>query len=245
MLNCDYIATGHYAQVREENGRYVISKGLDQNKDQSYVLWGLSQECLKRTIFPMGKFHKEDIKQMAIDRGYKALAEKSESYEICFIPDNDYRGFLKRRVDGLEQSVKGGDFISLTGEKLGTHDGYPFYTIGQRKLGISLGSEPTYVVGIRPDTNTIVVGTKEDLKKQEMFIRDINYLKYPELKDGMNYFVKVRYKHKGEIATLINEGDILKVLFHNKVEGIAPGQSAAIYEGDDLIAGGFIMKNKS
>mgnify|MGYP001419534828 CR=1 FL=1 len=115
MLNCKYIATGHYAQIREENGRYVVFKGLDESKDQSYVLWGVSQECLKRTIFPMGKYHKKDIKKMALDRGYKELAEKNESYEICFIPDNDYRSFLKRRVKGLQEKVQGGKFIKSDG----------------------------------------------------------------------------------------------------------------------------------
>ena len=179
---------------------------------------------------------------MALDRGYKALAEKSESYEICFIPDNDYRGFLKRRVAGLAEKVKGGSFVTLDGKEIGKHDGYPFYTIGQRKLGVSLGDNPTYVVGINPDTNTVVVGTKEDLKKQEMYVRNINYIKYDKIEDGMECLVKVRYKHKGEMATITNDGDNLKVLFHKKVEGIAPGQSAAIYEGNDLIAGGFIMK---
>ncbi len=242
MLKCKYIATGHYAQIYKENGRYIVSKGLDESKDQSYVLWGVKQECLKRTIFPMGQYHKKDIKQMAIDRGYKALAEKNESYEICFIPDNDYRGFLKRKVKGLEEKVQGGSFITTDGEIVGTHDGYPFYTIGQRKLGVSLGSQPTYVVGIDPKENTVTVGTQEDLKKQEMFIRDINYLKYPKIEDGMQVLVKVRYKHKGEIATIKNDGKNLKVLFHKKVTGIAPGQSAVLYEGDDLIAGGFIMK---
>ena len=242
MLKCKYIATGHYAQIREEKGRYVVSKGLDDSKDQSYVLWGVSQDCLKRTIFPMGEYHKKDIKQMALDRGYKALAEKSESYEICFIPDNDYRGFLKRRVEGLEEKVKGGKFITTDGKTVGTHEGYPFYTIGQRKLGVSLGSDPTYVIGIDPDKNTVTVGKKKDLQKQEMYIKDINYLKYSEITNGMECLVKVRYKHKGEMATITNDGDNLKVLFHKKVEGIAPGQSAAIYEGEDLIAGGFIMK---
>ena len=242
MLGCEFIATGHYAQIRKENGRYVVSKGLDKSKDQSYVLWGVEQECLNRTIFPMGKFHKKDIKQMAIDRGYKALAAKSESYEICFIPDNDYRSFLKRRVNGLEEKVKGGNFVLVNGDVVGTHDGYPFYTIGQRKLGVSLGNNPTYVVGINPESNTVVVGTKEDLKKQEMYVQNINYIKYPKIKDGMQCLVKVRYKHKGEMASITNDGENLKVLFHKKVEGIAPGQSAAIYEGDDLIAGGFIMK---
>ena len=242
MLNCEFIATGHYAQVREVEGRFVVSKGLDESKDQSYVLWGVTQECLKRTIFPMGEYHKKDIKQMALDRGYKALAEKNESYDICFIPDNDYRGFLKRRVEGLEEKVKGGNFITISGEVVGTHDGYPFYTIGQRKIGISLGKNPTYVIGINPEDNTVTVGTKEDLQKQEMHIRNVNYLKYDKIEDGKEYVVKVRYKHKGEMATITNEGENLKVLFHKKVEGIAPGQSAAIYEGDDLIAGGFIMK---
>jgi tRNA-specific 2-thiouridylase len=242
MLNCEFIATGHYAQVREVEGRFVVSKGLDESKDQSYVLWGVTQECLKRTIFPMGEYHKKDIKQMALDRGYKALAEKNESYDICFIPDNDYRGFLKRRVEGLEEKVKGGNFITISGEVVGTHDGYPFYTIGQRKIGISLGKNPTFVIEINPEDNTVTVGTKEDLQKQEMHIRNVNYLKYDKIEDGKEYVVKVRYKHKGEMATITNEGENLKVLFHNKVEGIAPGQSAAIYEGDDLIAGGFIMK---
>ena len=242
MLNCEYIATGHYAQIRKENNRFVVSKGLDESKDQSYVLWGVKQECLKRTIFPMGKYHKKEIKRMALERGYKALAEKSESYEICFIPDNDYRAFLKRRVEGLQDKVKGGNFISTNGKIIGTHDGYPFYTIGQRKLGVSLGPNPTYVVGIDPEKNTVTVGTKEDLQKQEMFIKDVNYLKYDKIVDGIKCLVKVRYKHKGAMATITNDGPYLKVLFHEKVEGIAPGQSAAIYEYEDLIAGGFIMK---
>lgn len=242
MLKCDYIATGHYAQIREDNTRFIVSKGIDDSKDQSYVLWGVAQECLQRTIFPMGKFRKKDIKQMAIKKGYHSLAKKSESYEICFIPDNDYRGFLRRKVHGLEERVSGGNFVSLNGEKLGIHKGYPFYTIGQRKLGVSLGSKPTYVVGIEPEENIVIVGTKEDLQKQEMFVSDINYIKYSEIEDGMNCLVKIRYKHVGEMATLYNVGNSIKVLFHKKVEGIAPGQSAVFYENNDIIGGGFIMK---
>ena len=242
MLGCDYIATGHYAQVREENGRYVVSKGLDANKDQSYVLWGLSQDCLKRTIFPMGKYHKKDIKQMALDRGYVELANKSESYEICFIPDNDYRGFLKRRVEGLEEKVKGGDFITKSGEVVGVHNGYPFYTIGQRKIGVSLGQEPTYVIGINPDNNTVTVGTKEDLKELEMIIRNVNFIKYDAVPDGLHVVTKVRYKHSGEDSILCNEDGDIKVTFQHKVEGIAPGQSAVFYEDNDVVGGGFIKR---
>ncbi len=242
MLQCEYIATGHYAQVRKEQDRYVVYKGIDESKDQSYVLWGVSQECLKRTIFPMGKYRKNEIKQMALSRGYKELAEKNESYEICFIPDNDYRGFLKRKVKGLEDKVKGGKFINTKGDIIGSHDGYPFYTIGQRKLGVSLGSEPSYVIGIDAEKNIVVVGSKAELKRQEMFVKDVNYLKYESIEDGGVYIVKVRYKHKGEIATITKKDNCLKVLFHNKVEGIAPGQSAVIYEDNDVVAGGFIMK---
>lgn len=242
QLGCKYIATGHYAQVREENGRYVVSKGVDEWKDQSYVLWGLSQECLKRTIFPMGKFHKDDIKQMAIDRGYEELAQKPESYEICFIPDNDYRGFLKRRVDGLEEKVKGGNFVNKQGEVLGTHDGYPFYTIGQRKLGISFGDDATYVLEIRPETNEVVIGSSEDLKKQQMFVKGLNFVKYDAINDGFEALTKVRYKHKGEMSVLKNIDNELEVIFHKEVQGIAPGQSAVFYEGNDLLGGGFIAK---
>lgn len=146
QLDCEFIATGHYAQVRQENGRYLISKGKDAAKDQSYVLWGLSQQSLARTIFPIGGFHKSEIRDMAMQAGYETLSKKSESYEICFIPDNDYRGFLKRKVEGLEDQVKGGLFVDTEGNILGQHEGYPFYTVGQRKgLGIALGDRKSVV----------------------------------------------------------------------------------------------------
>ncbi|MBA3901633.1 MAG: tRNA 2-thiouridine(34) synthase MnmA, partial [Bacteroidetes bacterium] len=182
-LDCEFIATGHYAQIREENGRHIISKGLDEHKDQSYVLWGLSQECMKRTKLPIGMYHKSDIRQIAIDNGYFELANKSESYEICFVPDNDYRGFLKRRVEGLEERVNGGDFVLTDGTVIGKHKGYPFYTIGQRKgLEIALG-EPMFVTEILPDTNTVVLGRKEDLEKQSMVVRKVNLQKWASLPD--------------------------------------------------------------
>ena len=149
MLDCEFIATGHYAKVRRhDNGRYVVSKGLDAWKDQSYVLWGVKQECLSRTLFPVGGFEKPAIRRMAAEMGFHELANKPESYEICFIPDNDYRSFLKRRVEGIEEKLAGGKFINRKGEVLGQHKGYPFYTIGQRKgLDIALG-EPAYVIDI-------------------------------------------------------------------------------------------------
>lgn len=246
QLDCEFIATGHYAQVRCENNRYVISKGLDENKDQSYVLWGLSQECLSRSKFPIGQFKKSDIRQMAMDQGFSDLAKKPESYEICFVPDNDYRGFLKRKVEGLEERVKNGLFVNKQGEILGQHEGYPFYTIGQRKgLKIALG-EPMYVTEIIPDKNQVVLGPKEDLDKQSMWVRNPNFVKYDSWQNGLELQTKVRYKDKGTLSEVfvMPEGD-LKVEFYKPVAGIAPGQSAVMYEGNDVVAGGFIEKKNA
>lgn len=244
QLGCEFIATGHYANVRQENGRWVVSKGKDENKDQSYVLWGLSQEALARTKFPLGKFTKPEIRKMALDRGHHELAKKSESYEICFVPDNDYRGFLKRKVEGLEEKVAGGDFIDLQGNILGKHEGYPFYTIGQRKgLGIAMG-EPMYVVRINPEDNTVVLGKKEDLKKQQMHVRNPNLIKYEQIPEGQDILTKVRYKDAGTMSHLsVNSAGEIEVNFFEQVKGIAPGQSAVFYEGNDLIGGGFITRS--
>lgn len=240
QLDCDLIATGHYAQVRAENNRYVVSKGLDENKDQSYVLWGLTQQSLARTTFPLGKFRKTEIRQMALDMGYDELVKKSESYEICFVPDNDYRGFLKRRVDGLEERVDGGNFVTKDGIILGKHRGYPFYTIGQRKgLEIALG-EPMYVLEIVPETNTVVLGKEEDLNRKGMWVRGLNMGKYAQLDEPLDAITKIRYKNAGTSSVLHQEGNRMKVIFNDDVKGIAPGQSAVFYEGDDVIGGGWI-----
>ncbi len=243
QLGCEYIATGHYAQIRHENGRYVISKGVDEWKDQSYVLWGLTQESLARTIFPLGQYKKSEIRQMAMERGYEELAKKSESYEICFIPDNDYRGFLKRKVEGLEEKVAGGDFVDTNGNVLGKHKGYPFYTIGQRKgLEIALG-EPMYVVEIDAQNNRVVLGTKDDLKKQQMTVKNPNLIKYARLPEDVDIITKIRYKDKGTLSRVKNTGEQqVEVTFFEPVQGIAPGQSAVFYEGNDLLGGGFIAK---
>lgn len=243
-LGCEFIATGHYAQVRQHNnGRYVISKGLDETKDQSYVLWGLNQALLSRTIMPLGKYRKTQIRQMALDMGYPELAKKSESYEICFVPDNDYRGFLKRRVEGLEEKVEGGWFIDKTGKRLGKHKGYPFYTIGQRKgLEIALG-KPAYVTAIDPEKNTVMLGEEADLERSEMLVTKLNWIKYDGITDGMEAIAKIRYKDKGGLANLYNnENGNIAVKFYEQVKSIAPGQSAVFYEDDDVIGGGIIMR---
>ncbi len=243
QLNCEFIATGHYAQVRNEDGRYVVSKGLDVKKDQSYVLWGLSQESLKRTMFPLGHLEKTIIKKMAIDAGLVDLANKSESYEICFVPDNDYRAFLKHKLPNLETEVDGGNFINRSGKVLGKHRGYPFYTVGQRKgLEIALG-EPAFVLEIIPETNTVVLGNQEELQEQQMFVRSPNLIKYTSFDSNRQYLTKIRYKDAGTLSYISHVGDLLKITFTKPVTGIAPGQSAVFYEGDDLLGGGFIMRH--
>ncbi len=243
MLGCENIATGHYAQLRNENSRWIVSKGRDDWKDQSYVLWGLTQPVLNITRFPLGGFKKTEIRQMCEEWGYKELAKKSESYEICFIPDNDYRGFLKRRVDGLEEKVKGGNFVLADGTIVGQHDGYPFYTIGQRKgLKIALG-KPMFVTDINPEKNTVVLGEEGELNRTGMMVGGINLVKYNSITDGMEVNAKIRYKDSGAPAILFNHDKNIRTEFLKEVKGIAPGQSAVFYDGNDLVGGGIIQKS--
>lgn len=243
-LECDYIATGHYGIInRHSNGRYYVSKGVDDTKDQSYVLWGLQQDLLSRTLLPLGGYRKTEIRQMALEFGYPELAKKAESYEICFVPDNDYRGFLKKKVAGLEERVTGGTFVDKNGRILGKHKGYPFYTIGQRKgLDIALG-RPVFVTGIDPDTNTVVLGDEEDLNRSDMLVTKINWMKYDGITDGMEATTRIRYKDKGALSNLYAEDNGVRVRFFDAVKGIAPGQSAVFYEGNDVIGGGIIQRN--
>lgn len=243
-LGCEFIATGHYANVNFENGRYFISKGIDENKDQSYALWGVSQQSLSRTILPLGNLKKTEIKAMAMEKGFLDLVTKSESYEICFVPDNDYRGFLKRRVEGLEERVKGGEFVLEDGTVVGTHDGYPFYTIGQRKgLGITLGY-PVFVTEIQKDSNRVILGLEKDLSKDAMWVDQLHMQKYENIlglkKDTVT---KVRYNDDGSPAIIEQIGAEMRVLFKEKVKAIAPGQAAVFYEGNDVIGGGWIKSS--
>ncbi len=242
-LDCEFIATGHYAIINELNGRKYITKSKDEHKDQSYVLWGLSQECLNRSKFPLGIYTKPEVRQMAYDWGYAELSKKAESFEICFVPDNDYRGFLKRRVEGLEERVVGGSFVNTNGEKIGTHQGYPFYTIGQRRnLGMAFG-KPMYVTEIQPKTNTVVLGEVSDLLKNGMTVGGINSMKYEQLTDGLEVVTQVRYNDKGTVSILkeVEQPNQIGVEFYANVRGIAPGQSAVFFEGEDVIGGGIIQ----
>ncbi len=242
-LGCDRIATGHYSRVRRdtETGRYVLSAGVDLNKDQSYALWGLPQEHLARTVFPLGRLTKPEIRRKAEEFGLSRVAAKPDSYEICFIPDNDYRRFLRDRVEGLAPSVDGGPFVLSDGTHIGWHAGYPFYTIGQRHgLGLALGY-PVYVTAIDPATNTITVGPREELLRQTLTADGVNLVKYASLAEERSATGKVRYKDPGAPCLVRQTSeDELTVSFAERRRAITPGQSVVLYEGDDVLAGGWI-----
>ena len=181
---------------------------------------------------------------MAIDYGYPELAKKNESYEICFVPDNDYRGFLKRKVEGLEEKVAGGNFVDKNGRIIGQHKGYPFYTIGQRKGLETAFGKPVYVTRIDPEANTVMLGDESDLEQNEMIVGRMNMMKYDTITPGMEAITKIRYKDKGSLSNLYPSGNTVSTRFYENVKSIAPGQSAVFYEGDDVIAGGIIQRGR-
>lgn len=240
-LHCDCIATGHYAVIKHENERYFISKGKDPAKDQSYVLWGLPQDHLAKTVFPLGDYTKDEIRQKALDAGFDHIANKRESYDICFIPDNnDYRWFLQNYVPNLEKVCPPGKFVDTSGKIVGEHKGFPFYTIGQRKgLAVAFGS-PKYVCKMDAKTNEITLGDKEDLLSNTLIIRNYNLGKYSSVPDGFVGEVKIRYKDDGKQALVKQDSDSISIKFQTSVSAVTPGQSAVIYEGKDMVGGGII-----
>jgi len=240
-LGADYIATGHYAKVRFEHrtGRYVVSRGRDESKDQSYALWGLSQESLSKTLFPLAELTKIDVRALAQKYGL-ATAGKGESFEICFIPDNDYERFLKEQVPDLEHRVNGGDLV-MHGKVVGTHRGFPFYTVGQRKgLGKAMG-EKVYVTEIDDKTNRVTLGSEEELYHSGLVAERLNMMKYDDCRQSRRVVAKIRYKDEGGAATAkMRDDGTLQVVFDEKRRAITPGQSVVLYEGDDVVGGGVI-----
>ncbi len=245
QLGCHYIATGHYAKVINENGRWFLRKGADTEKDQTYVLWGLSQESLSRTLFPLGELTKPEVREIARSHGMTHIAGKSESFDICFIPDNDYRSFLKNRVPGLEQKVQGGQFVTSDGKVLGPHEGYPFYTIGQRKGLVVAVGYPLYVNRIEPETNRVVLGPREELNRNSLIAGSLNFLKTETFDQSTLFRVCIRYHDSGSMAHIeLLPGDKMRITFEKAVQGVTPGQSVVFYDGDDLLGGGIILNDQ-
>lgn len=240
QYGCSHIATGHYAQIAFENHRFFLKKGKDITKDQSYFLWTLTQEHLASTLFPLGAYHKEEVRKIAAENGFEKLSQKKESQEICFIDTHDYRHFLQHNVPHFHERYPEGDFVNKNGEFLGKHCGFPNYTIGQRKgLGIALGY-PAYVLAIHPEKNQVVLGKKEDLYGDACYIDDINLMKYDTLPSHKRVNVKVRYRSSGAEALLQHTEEGVLCRFASPIDAITPGQSAVFYEENDVVGGGVI-----
>ena len=239
-LECDYIATGHYARITQNMNRYILEKGLDPKKDQSYFLWRLGQKELSRTLFPLGNITKEEIKTYVLQKGFKEKVEKKESMEVCFI-ENDYRDFLLQQIPNLNEVVGKGFFVDKKGKKLGLHKGFPFYTISQRKgLEIALG-HPAYVIKINPYKNTIRLGDKEDLLTTEMLVESpVINIPIDQISDR-EIQIRIRYRSPAIRGTLFfTDDNYIVVKFKEPVSAVTPGQSAVFYSGNQVIGGGII-----
>jgi len=242
-LGADYIATGHYARINRDpsTGRFYVSRGRDESKDQSYALWGLTQESLSKTLFPLSNMTKPESRALG-DRYGLPNMKKAESYEICFIPDNNYERFLKERRPELERTVAGGEIV-MDGDVVGQHRGFPFYTVGQRKgIGVAM-PEPAYVTSIDSEKNRIEIGTEDKLYHRGLIARSLNMQKYVDCRYSRRLLARIRYKDPGGMATVQElEGGNVRVMFDEKRRAIAPGQSAVFYEGDDVVGGAVISE---
>lgn len=243
-LGADYIATGHYVRIEynSQKERYLLKRGVDAKKDQSYFLYVMTQEQLKRTLMPVGDFTKERVREIAEEKDLPVV-NKPESQEICFIPNNDYREFLKKNIPEI---AKAGPIMNREGEVLGEHQGIIFYTIGQRK-GIGVTSKyPLYVTAIDRENNAIVVGKREEVYSDELIANDTNFIAISELKESVKVEAKIRYRHKSSPATVIPiNGDSVRVKFDQPQWAVTPGQSVVFYIGDVVIGGGKIFKDSS
>ena len=239
-FGADYIATGHYAKIEynENTGRYYIKESDSKGKDQTYVLYGLTQKQLKHILMPLGSYTKEQIREIAKENGF-ITANKKDSQEICFIPDNDYTGFIERKY---EYTPINGEFIDTKANKYGKHKGIIHYTIGQRRgLGLSLKA-PLYVKKLDPKTHEVILCPKEELFSDSLTCNNINLMTIDKLDKPMSATVKIRYSAPKVNATLIPiDNDTIKVIFDVPQRAITPGQAVVFYDGDIVIGGGTII----
>ncbi len=245
QIGADRIATGHYARNRfdEDRQRWILSRPADKSKDQTYFLFGLTQEQLSRTLFPLGDMEKPAVRVMASEAGL-AVAAKSDSQEICFIPGGDYSTFLKAYLDEQDEALPdtAGELVTATGQVIGRHQGIQSFTVGQRKgLGLTSPS-PLYVLAIHPDSHQVTVGSNEDLFSRDLHANRLNWISIPELTHPTRVSIKVRHRHIPAMATLSPAGpDRIHALFDQPQRAITPGQSAVFYHDDDVVGGGWIL----
>ncbi len=237
-MDIEYISTGHYARIEEKDGRYLLKKAVDSNKDQTYVLYNLTQDQLSKTIFPLGGYIKEDVRKIAKELGF-SVASKPDSQEICFVTDNDHNRFIK---DHTGKDPLPGDFVDIDGNILGKHEGITKYTIGQRRgLGVVTG-KPMFVLDIDATNNQVILGSNEDLFTDEIVTNDLNWISIGELKEPMNVKAKIRYKatESDALLTPISDTEVI-VKFKEKQRASTSGQSVVFYDGDTVIGGGIIV----
>ena len=239
-MGFDFIATGHYAQIDfdEGTGRYLLKKGLDEKKDQSYFLYTLTQNQLAHTLFPLGNMTKDKVRQMAADLNL-INAKKRDSQDICFIPDGDYAAYIE---NSLNKTYPKGSFISTDGIVLGEHQGIIHYTVGQRKgLGIALG-KPAFVKNINPENNTITLCDNDELFSSEVTAKNINLISVDSISEPMRVKAKIRYRHEAQWATVTQPAqDTIKVLFDEPQRAVTKGQAVVLYDGDTVVGGGEIQ----
>ena len=239
QIGADYIATGHYARICElPNGRYAIRNSVTAKKDQTYALYNLTQEQLKRTLMPIGDYTKEQVRKIAEDIGLM-VAGKPDSMEICFVPDNDYASFIEKET-GVT-SVPG-DFVDVDGNVIGKHKGVIHYTVGQRKgLGIALG-KPAFVVAIRPEQNQVVIGEDRDVYTERLYANNLNFMSVDNITEPVHVKAKIRYSHEGAYCTVRKiDSDTIECIFDQPVRAVTPGQAVVLYDGEYVLGGGTII----
>ena len=246
QIGADRIATGHYARIRrdEQTGRYLLLRGIDRTKDQAYFLFGLTQEQLARSEFPLGELTKQEVRAIARARRLP-VAEKPESQEICFVPTGSYREFISAYLNEQHRPAESqpGEVVSTDGHVLAEHRGVENFTVGQRKgLGVATG-EPLYVIELDPKKNRVVVGQDRDLFRSRFYIRDVNWIRPLASRDGLEAKVKIRHNHPGAAARVeVREDSQAVVEFHAPQRAITPGQAAVFYDGDEVVGGGWISQ---
>ena len=239
LEGANMIATGHYARIEKgQNGRLLLRRAKDENKDQSYVLWTLSQETLAHTLLPLGEFTKEEIRKIAAEEGF-INANKGDSQDICFVPDGDYAAFIKRET---EYESKEGDYLDINGNVIGKHKGVIHYTIGQRKgLGISMGRH-IFVSAKDPISNTVTLADEEYIFSDKVILKNINLISVEKITEPLRVEAKLRYKQRPAKCTAIQTGDDeITLIFDEKQRAPAKGQSAVIYDGEYVVGGGIIQ----
>lgn len=241
-LDAEFLATGHYARIEQDSktGRYLLCKGMDTNKDQSYALYHLNQSSLKHFMLPLGGYTKVETRRLAAELNL-SVADKPDSQEICFIPNDDYKSYLKEKVP---KAIKPGNIIDINGNILGRHQGVPFYTIGQRKgLGIA-AKAPLYVVDLNLKKNVVIVGEAEDVFAPALIAKDLNWISIDGITEPLTVKAKVRYGPKESSATVLPiAADVVKVVFDQPQRAVTPGQSIVFYDGDCVVGGGVIVRS--